>query len=371
MKKLALLLAFMFIVFSSFSQNQDKQENIKEDKKEGHLQITFAYPVGIHGINSMNYRNKVSVNILFGINGGFDGIEFGSIGNYNTGDVKGMQFAGVLNVNQKKAEGFIIGGTGNIILGKAKGFVLSSSVNFTKDTLDGFQLSTVNIGNYVKGMQLGTVNMVKEVDGFQLGVVNLAQKVKGVQMGVVNFGNKTKGAQIGIVNIAPKGEGVTPVGLINVVKGGLYELEVSGSEALYSNISFKMGVERFYSVFTASFGAYNGKFVHSTGFGFGGNIKLAEKHSLDIFGTANQIIYDGNFEGELNLLNKFNINYKYRLNKGFSLFAGPTLNVYVSKEKVDGRLGTINIPYSIYKHESKNTLVSIWSGLNLGVSYRF
>ena len=52
------------------------------------VQVTFAYPLGSNGLNSLNYSNNFSLNILFGLNGGVDGVEIGGLMNYNKGEVK-------------------------------------------------------------------------------------------------------------------------------------------------------------------------------------------------------------------------------------------------------------------------------------------
>ena len=44
--------------------------NGKETRK---AQVTFAYPLGSAGNSSVNYTNKFSLNILYGLNGGLNG----------------------------------------------------------------------------------------------------------------------------------------------------------------------------------------------------------------------------------------------------------------------------------------------------------
>ncbi len=65
----------------------------KESRK---VQVTFAYPVGSAGINSRNYANNFSFNILYGLNGGVKGFEFGSLWNHNDGDIIGFQLSGLV-----------------------------------------------------------------------------------------------------------------------------------------------------------------------------------------------------------------------------------------------------------------------------------
>ncbi len=62
---------------------------------------------------------------------------------------------------------------------------------------------------------------------------------------------KVKGVQIGLINYMEDGEAGVSIGLINVAKyGGKYEFEVSFSEAVNTMFSFRIGTDRFYTMFS-------------------------------------------------------------------------------------------------------------------------
>jgi hypothetical protein len=308
-------------------------------------QVTFAYPIGSNGSNSLKYSNNFSFNILYGLNGGVNGVEIGSLLNYIKGEVNGFQLAGISNINTKQSKGFLLSGVSNICMDSTSGVLISGVLNYSKQS-KGFQLATANIvDNESKGFQLGVINYTKKLNGLQLGVINVV-------------GNSENGI---------------PIGIFNVVKNGYYDLEMTAGEVLYFNLNYKMGVDKFYTIFKTGISTFNDKSVYSYGVGFGGRIPFNERHKLSIDVTANHIIYDNDWEwGEWdNLLNKADINYRYGITNNFSVIVGPSINVYVTKKIVNGEYGTLNIPYTIYSNESSGNKLFMWIGLNAGMSLKF
>lgn len=327
-KQLSLIMIAAIMTLGTIN-SYAQEDTLKKDTK---VQVTFGYPLASNGINSQNISNAFSLNILWGVNGGLNGFELGGLMNYNTGDVRGLQFAGILNINEKETKGLIISGVANINLGKSS----------------GFQLSTFNIS-------------ASDFSGFQLGVMNYAKKLNGVQLGVVN--------------ISEGGDNIIPIGIFNVVKGGLYEVEVTAGEVLYANINYKMGVEKFYTIFKLGYSSFEGAPVYSYGIGFGTNIAFADKHKLSIDLSTNAIVYDNNWsspwtKGERNVLYKLDVNYKYSINDRLSLMVGPSFNVYDTQVKVNGEFGTLNTPYTISSTENENRKSSMWIGFNAGLSFK-
>ena len=316
---------FLIVIVLFFSANLFAQTN--EKPKSSKIQVTFAYPIGSNGTNSMEYSNNFSLNILFGLNGGVNGAEIGSILNYNKGEVKGLQLSGV----------------SNICKGLTNGLVISGVLNYSEGNSKGVQLSTANFS-------------ANEFNGFQLGVFNHAKILNGVQLGVVNIlGDGKKGI---------------PIGLVSIVKNGHFEFELTGGEVIYSTLSYKMGINNFYTVYNAGYSSYKSKPVYTFGIGFGGNIPLSKKHNINIDLTANGVAYNNKLPDNTNILNKLNINYKYSINKNLFLFAGPSFNLYVTKETVDGEYGTLHIPYTISTKNITDGKLFVWIGFNAGLSYR-
>ena len=336
MKKTNLISILIFLI--SISLVAQEKDSLKTRKG----QVTFAFPVGSNGKSSLNYSNNVSFNILYGLNGGINGAEIGSLFNYNDGIVDGFQLAGLSNINRKYSRGVIISGITNICEDSSSGFLTSGLLNYTAGNSRGFQLSTFNITN-------------KEFSGFQLGMFNYAKKLKGIQFGVINI-------------IKENDKGI-PIGLFSIVKNGNYEIELTGSEVL-SNINYKMGIEKLYTVFKVGYSAYKNNPVYSLGLGLGSKISINEKQNLNIDISTNNLMYDAKWKEDLNLLNKLDINYKYKVSKQISFLVGPSFNIYVTKQKVNGEYGTIKIPYTILSKKWTDGKMDTWIGFNVGFSYK-
>ncbi|MGW8316763.1 MAG: LA_2272 family surface repeat-containing protein [Bacteroidales bacterium] len=302
------------------------QENEKEPVQGS--QITFAYPLGTNGIDAISVPNRFSVNVLYGINGGLDGLELGGIFNYNDGDVNGMQLAGVANINREHTSGLMWAGCFNLAL----------------DHSQGVQLADVNIatGDFT-----------------------------GVQAGVFNYAGGLRGVQFGLVNIVGEDNGAVPIGLINIVRGGYYELEFATSEVLYTNVNYKMGVEHFYTIFKLGSSRYESNPVYSFGLGFGSMLSLAEKHKISMDLSVNHIVYNEEWSSDDNCLSKFDLSYRFYPLKHVGVFAGPSFNWYVSETRVDESMGTLNIPANAHNFSRDNNEQWMWLGFNVGIAYRF
>lgn len=337
MKKINILIILIFIIpINIVAQRND---SLKTNKS----QVTFAFPIGSNGVDALRNSNNFSFNILYGLNGGVKGVEIGSILNYNKGNVKGFQLSGVSNINSGYSEGLLLSGVTNICSDSSSGLFISGVLNYAIQNSKGLQIAPVNFAE-------------NELKGFQIGVFNSGKKIKGIQIGIVNYLND--------------GEKALPIGLFSIVKNGYFDLEFTGGEAIYANLNYKMGVKKFYTLYKLGFSTYKNNPVYSFGLGFGSNISLSEKQIISIDYSINQIIFNNKFDSNLNLLNKFDFNYKYNVSKVISLLIGPSFNIYLTKEIVDGEYGTLKIPYSIYSNQGLNNKLFIWIGINAGLSFK-
>ncbi len=414
MKK-TVFLSLLFILPLTLWAEESPQKEIRP------LQVTVLGPVGM---NSTNYTNNLSFNVIYGMNGGVKGAEFGTLLNYNEGSVTGYQWAGIANYTTEASRGVIIAGISNIILdsstgvgisgifnyahsdargayiagisnvntGTSKGFHLSGISNFSLDSRTGFSMA--GIANYshenTYGMSLAGITNVSRVDstgfsvagianlsggnvrGFHLAPVNItADGFTGFQMGVVNVSRKLKGVQFGVINYSEDSSEGMAVGLITIAKDGLFQLETTAGEVLYLNLNYKMGVDKYYKIFKTGFSTYNGKAVQSFGLGFGSSLSLSENHWLSMDLTGNHILYDYKWSDKINMLFKADINYHYKFNDSVSFTAGPSLNAYITQQMVNGEYGTLNVPYTIYTRENSEGRQFYWIGMNAGVTFSF
>ena len=315
------------LIISIIVLNVSAQEADRRSSQSA--QFTFAYPLGTNGTDAMYVSNNLSFNLLYGVNGGLDGMELGGIMNFNKGDVSGFQLSGVVNANMEKTRGLMWAGC----------------LNLSAKEMTGVQLADIN-------------TVLGDFTGFQGGVINYARRLKGVQLGVINIVGEDNGA--------------VPIGLINIVRGGYYELELMAGDAINTNLNYKMGVEHFYTIYKLGWSTYNGNDVYSVGLGIGGMFTISGRHRLSIDLSNSQIMYndDWNWKDD-NYLSKLDLNYRLGLGDHVSLVAGPSFNYYVSGLSVDDQFGTLRIPYDIHTSVHADKQKWMWVGFNAGLAYRF
>jgi hypothetical protein len=322
------IIILSLIVSALFLSSTMNAQETKEKPANG-SQFTFAYPLGTNGKEAISESNRFSFNLLYGVNGGLDGLEIGGLANYNHGKVNGVQLAGLANVNKEYTSGLMWAGCLNLTLEDAR----------------GVQLADVNVA---------------------------AGDFKGVQAGVINYAGGLRGVQFGVINIVGEDKGAVPIGLINVVKGGYYALELTAGEVLYTNVNYKMGVERFYTIFKLGASRYENEPIYSVGLGFGTMLTLAEKHKLSMDLSFNHIVFDEEWNSEDdNCLGKFDLAYRYSLGEHISLLAGPSFNWYATEMGMDDAYGSLNIPSHAHHFDYEGNQNWAWIGFNAGIAYRF
>lgn len=259
-------------------------------------------------------------NLVYGMNGGVDAFELGGVGNYNSHDVRGMQIAGVSNINMEETRGFQFAGVTNTNFGDSTGLIWSGTLNSVFGDTQGVMVSTINV---------------------------TTGKMKGFQVGTVNYAAKSKGIQLGVVNVVSEGADSLPIGLISYVKDGYFAVEASAGEVLYGNVSYKIGVEQFYTIFNVGGSVDDNDPVFSYGIGWGSLIPLSDQYKLAVEATCNEILYDYDWDDGVNLLNKLDLNCYIAMGDHLSLFAGPSFNVYVTDDEEGKSPAPYTFPDSI------------------------
>ena len=332
------------------------QVSAVEAEKSRAGQITFFYPMGSSGAQSMEYSNCFSLNMVYGMNGGVDAFELGGVGNFNTHNVSGTQIAGVSNINMEETKGFQIAGVTNTNFGDSTGLIWSGTLNSVFGNTRGVMISNINV---------------------------TTGEMKGLQVGTLNYAARSKGVQLGVINVAAEGADSLPIGIISVVKDGYFAMETSIGDTLYGNLSYKMGVERFYTIFSIGGSVLDGEsllegdfpedqdYIFSHGLGWGSLISLGGRNALAIEASSHHIVHEWSWDDDINLLNKVNMNCHIGLGEHISFFAGPSFNVYVTDEKIDGEYGTLPVPYTCFEKVYDDIQVSMWVGGNAGITYRF
>lgn len=379
----------------------------KEEKLEDYTrlaQVSVLPFVGTNALKSSQITNNFSLNVFWGANGAVEGLEVGGFVNHiknkvegiqiaglaNTvgGDVTGTQVSGLFNITSGALQGVQVGGLFNYSGQKTKAIQASGLFNTARSGFTGLQASGVFNSSFgdSDGLQAaGIFNYSKGTAKSQVsGFFNVAGDVKWGQISsILNVAKKVNGFQIGLINIADS-VGAAPIGLINIVKKGYNRVEVFAGEAMYGNLGIKFGAKGFYNMLQLGIRwddvnktDANGTTTRGTfttwgvGYGLGTAMALGPRSLLNIETTAMHINSKEPWTSRLNLLGQFKLLFDWRLTRRFSVFAGPTGNVMISKlvDPETGALGVDLAPYYLYNKDHNGTNIRMWIGFNTG--FRF
>jgi hypothetical protein len=369
---------YSFNVIGGFSRGVEKFELgglfniVREDMNGGEIGGAFNVVAGkmrgaqLAGIFNANYDST-------------SGAQIAGISNINWNSSSMFSVAGGLNFTRLDSRGFHLAGLTNFTLGEEQGPHIAGLFNFsTKNSsvVQGAGLFNFTAGSY-EGLQVaGLFNFAgKNVRGTQMaGLLNVAgSKVTGSQVaGLLNYATRVNGGQLAVVNIADSVKGI-PVGIFSFVLKGYHKIEISADEIFYANAAFRTGVRQFYNIFTAgakpdSFG--KDQTYWTFGYGVGSAPKLTKWLYLNMDVTANQVVYDKNFDA-LNLLNKFYLGFDVQFTKHVSLTFGGTFNAYVKENDYEGYqpLFTDYDPHIIHDRTYSNVNVKTWLGGKVGLRF--
>ncbi len=409
MNKKITLTALFALLGLGIAYAQDTEEPGKKPAptpalQEKPFQVTFLFPpLSTNWTQNSKTVNKVSLNLFAGNAGGVNGAEIGYFLNTINYHVKGFQGAGFGNVVGRSVDGvqlagfFNVNGTDTRVV-QGSGFLNVSGGNFLGAQLTGFLNVTGRETRGFQGAGFGNVSGARTKGAQIAGFFNVAEEfARGAQLagfinvagtgttdaqlaGFINVGRHVKGIQMaGFINVADSLDGI-PIGFINVVvKNGYRKFEFSFSETQYANFSYRMGVRRFYNIYSFSKPAGPGT-RWLFGFGLGGELDLNQKVMMNLEAIVNQELWI--FEqtvrhpfhiDRLNLLNQLRVLFTFHPSDRVYLFVGPTLNVAVAETNPDiGYLPWHEIgPNWAFFNRSYNnvarTNVKMWIGITGGV----
>ncbi|QNR25980.1 hypothetical protein [Croceimicrobium hydrocarbonivorans] len=347
-------------------------------QSDAKAQVSFVYPLGSSGIHSLSEVHNFSFNILVGLNGGLNGFELGSLLNYNNADVQGFQMAGLSNINMGNLNGFQSAGLFNLNLGSS-GAVIAGLGNLNLGRVEGINMAGLfNMASESQGIAIaGLSNLnLQKFQGIQMsGILNLAKHMEGFQIGMINrsrsLGSKENtGFQLGLVNIVDSASEGYSLGLINIINKGYYAFELSSTEMLYSNLQFKMGVEKLYSFVSLGYGSFDQENTLGLGLGLGSLYNWNEKH-----GTALEFGFQhlrNDFDGPDNYAfwTSARLNYQYHLTEVWSLSGGLSFNHYRSDEFDEAHFARVNSALELNSSVGPEAQQKAWIGFNLGIISR-
>jgi hypothetical protein len=344
------------------------------------MQASFIYPITTQGAQTVNYRYHLSFGLLSSKVGAVYGIGYSSLFNQVEHDVIGIQFGGLCNVAQK-LKGIQYGGLANIS-GDVTGIQFAGIANIA-DSVQGIQFGGIaNLSNHKKGLQFGGIaNITDKSEGLQFaGITNISDEASGISFaGIINRTGTLRGVQFGgIVNVIDTIESGVSVALINIVKKNFYnEWSLTFADYLNAGLSYKMGTQKFYTIFTA--GAH---FVESQVWTFG--IKQVWAFGLG-FGNCTPLNSRFDFQPEIVGYRYFPNDFKniqtassthlklgfvYKLNKKLGIVAAPSIyhfNCHLDDIWETHKISPIKEFYS-KKHD--NYLYTFGAGFSVGLVLR-
>lgn len=342
MKKLLLFNVLLLIVIATYAQ--------EEENKVNPIQLSLAYPIGTAGVNSIDYSNRLSLNMIYGVNGGVEGLEMGGVANVNKGNVNGVQLSGAINANSGNAHGLLASGFTNVTLLEAKGVQLAGAANYSGNT-EGLMMS-------------GSINWSKSLDGFQIsGAMNVAEDVDGGQLsGLMNIAKTVKGVQIApLLNIADTSD--YSIALINLVKSGEKGLSVTVDETNALMLSFRSGGRVTYGIVGVGYliNDKDGQFALEAGLGAvvyrGRILKLRTEAVSTSYTDWDEDHY---FKYTLRALPTVQLG-------NVELFGGPSINFIYSEDAADPQL----VDNYLWKNKDSKNFNGLYAGFLGGINYRF
>lgn len=337
-----------------------------------------------------------SLNLIAGNNAGVKKAELGGIVNIVGNSVEGVQAAGVLNLVGKQVKGVQVGGIGNIV-GEDVGYVQAGGLfNINKGNMTGMQVSglfNLNAKSQIgfqaaglfnsngkeagEGMQVAGLSNFQSgsYEGIQIsGLLNYAScEFEGVQIsGLFNYAKKVStGIQVGVFNYADSVGTLIPIGLFTYIrKGGYHPIELSVNEMEFTNLAFKTGVKKFYTILTVGMQPHQvAKRLWHFGYGIGTYWTLNRRLAINLDLTVHQINQDS-FSQYVNLLNRASLTLEVR-GKWLGFAAGPAWNLFITDTSSPNYQSIFDdFPqFSLSKSETINSgfRVRSWVGLQAAV----
>jgi hypothetical protein len=315
------------------------------------------------GFANMNYDQADGVlasGFMNYINGKSLALQFAGVANYCR-DIEGTQAAGFVNIAKGDGKATQLGGFANITRGNVNGLQIAGFLNFSKEKMQYVQAA-------------GAINIAQnDVDGVQVaGLVNTTKgNLDGVQIsGLVNTARKVNGLQVGIINVADTIESGIPIGLVSIVKkGGFQEIEISVGEALNAQVAFKIGIERFYTIWALGAKVFGPDYAWGLGFGIGTHLKKTELSSTQLELISYQI-NENNFRTHPeNNFSQAKVVFGRKLSHSLEVFGGPTVNLLISdnRDKHGNPFESHLAPYELAIHRGSHSTLRGWIGFSAGI----
>lgn len=300
--------------------------------------------------------NSVSVAGL-GTYAGADatGIGMSFWGHYAGGNMTGIYLTGLANFSGGDNLGTAFSGLLNYSGGEMLGVYLTSGVNFSDQNA---------LGIFIAGL----ANVCRsEATGIHLaGLLNFSGDYTGIEAAPFNYAEDVAGTQIGLVNYARTLDGI-PIGLFSYVEKVPVHYDLWASETAAFSAAVHSGNGKYYNLLIFGANPYDQPFHWTVGWGFGREYPINAQSFLDFDITLQQIFCEDYRKGDVNLLSKLRALYGYRFSDRGALFAGPSLNLFISSVETASKIALWGASNPTWERGDRGYY--FWPGLILGVRF--
>ena len=320
------------------------------------------------------------------------GLQLAGVTNFAGRDMEGMQLAGIGNLARRDASGLQVSGlfasagrdleglmvTGGLSLGgrDVSGLVVSGLGLIAGRDAEGLLVSGLGTvaGGDISGLTVsGLFTAGNTIEGLTVsGFGNFARDITGLSVaGIANISTSATGLQVAPFNYARHFEGM-PIGLISWYGNGRKNIDVWGNEQGFVNVGLKTGTHEIYNMISLGFNpAITDREVVQVGWHIGRYQTLEESWNRP---GLTQYFVKKDFSATLmadddSEVSTLNNQYSYRyllgaqLAGGFSVYAGPTLNMLITNHPNREDF----YPYSLFSTSRGNTDYRFWIGFTMGV----
>ena len=366
-KSVFLLTLFCYLTSSALAQNTPNSNETKPFP----AQFSIYYPFGTHGERSTDYIFNFSLNLVYGKTGGLNGVEISGLVGLVEGNASGVKVAGLGN-GADNMKGIQVGGLFNGS-GSIKGIQVGGLFNGS-GSVNGIQVGGLfNGSGSINGIQIGGLfNGSGAINGIQVGgLFNGAADMTGLQIGgIYNRTETLKGLQIGLVSVNDTIEKGFSISLVNIVKRGFYrEWEASFSDYANVAVSYKMGTQKFYTIYTVGANFINDN-LWTVGIGFGNCTPLGNR-----FDFRPELVsynyYPMNFKNvQSTFATHLKFGFVYSISEKFGFSLSPSIYVMNSDRKSGAEHYKTSPFDAFYTHEKSNRQTTMGAGISLGLSLR-
>ena len=326
------------------------------------VQLSGAVNCAMTGLTGLQIASSANY-----LKGDLNGLQLSGAANIATGDCAGLQTASAANNVGGVLKGLQISGAYSHVCGTVTGGQLASALNLARGSVTGLQIAGgINIAPVkFTGLELaGGANITGKTTGLQVaGIVNLARKFTGMQLAPVNVCRKMTGFQLGVINICDTVVGV-PMAVFSYVRKIPPRYRVSIDESGFVAAGVRSGGDYFYSLLSlgTSTVTMSNRYQWFTGAGFGARLPVKTGY-VAVESMAHQV-HVGRIWDNLPVFHVRNsLLYCQRFSPGFSLWAGPSLNIAVSWKGGKERNAFWYVNYERHLHHWH----AYWPGITGGI----